>query len=471
MSRFNQPNINQTKTVNLAGGEALEQSPRLALVSLLLTSMLKDQFYRSADQSLTDLRSLIDQIPDKKFVAKAAVYARTKFGMRSISHVVAGEIATRVKGEKWTKNFFDKVINRPDDMTEILAYYYSLGNKNEPNALKKGFAQALTRFDAYQLAKYKKDGQAVSLIDVANLVHPKNTEAISQLIKGTLKTPDTFETKLSKAGKAEDVDAAKTEAWKELLETKRIGYFALLRNLRNIIEQAPELVPQALGLLTNGDMIKKSLVLPFRFLTAIEEIQKLNGQGVREILGGLNIALDLATSNVPKFEGNTLVALDMSGSMQGEQQRIGALFSAIMLKSNNADFLLFDNDAQMYTYNPVDSTLTIAQMIIKACRGGGTNYNAIFETAPRAYDRIIILSDSQAWVGYHTPHASFATYKQRTGANPRIYTIDLSGYGTMQFPENNVYAIAGFSEKIFDVMKLMEQDRNALISEIEKIEL
>lgn len=33
------------------------------------------------------------------------------------------------------------------------------------------------------------------------------------------------------------------------------------------------------------------------------------------------------------------------------------------------------------------------------------------------------------------------------------------------------YGGAGFSDKIFDVMKLLESDRGALISEIEKIEL
>ena len=40
----------------------------------------------------------------------------------------------------------------------------------------------------------------------------------------------------------------------------------------------------------------------------------------------------------------------------------------------------------------------------------------------------------------------------------------------MQFPESNVFAIAGFSEKIFDTMKLMESDKKALINVIKKVE-
>jgi 60 kDa SS-A/Ro ribonucleoprotein len=56
---------------------------------------------------------------------------------------------------------------------------------------------------------------------------------------------------------------------------------------------------------------------------------------------------------------------------------------------------------------------------------GGTNFHAIFETANRAYDRIIILSDMQGWVNYNTPTRSFAEYKRRVGANPRVYSFDL----------------------------------------------
>jgi hypothetical protein len=41
----------------------------------------------------------------------------------------------------------------------------------------------------------------------------------------------------------------------------------------------------------------------------------------------------------------------------------------------------------------------------------------------------------------------------------------------MQFPENNVFAIAGFSEKIFDIMKLMEADKNALLNTIKSVQI
>lgn len=477
--KFNTKTAKTSKTVNLAGGEAFKTTPEYQLVSLLLTSFLKDQYYRTAKESLTELSDLIAQMKDKKFVAKSAIYARTQFGMRSITHALTGELfrldaatgKTAVSGQPWVKKFLEKVVYRPDDAAEILAYYNTnvKSNKSEPNQLKKGLALALAKFDEYQLAKYKGSKNEVSLYDIANFAHPKHTEAIAKLVNGTLKTPKTWEAKLSEAGKAEDVDAAKKEAWKDLLVTKKLGYFALLRNLRNIIEQAPEHLNTALDMLVDEEAIKRSLVLPFRYLTAYDEIEEMSGKNARSVLVALNEAIDIACQNTPKWDGNTLVALDVSGSMMGTTATIASLFAAILIKGNNADLIRFDTSAEYMSVNPKDSVTTIAKQIRKS--GGGTDLGAIFTGANQVYDRIFILSDMQGWVGYDAPTKEFEDYKKRLGANPKIYSIDLAGHGTMQFPQQNVYAIAGFSEKIFDVMKLLEEDRNALINKIKAIEL
>ena len=107
--------------------------------------------------------------------------------------------------------------------------------------MKKGFATALGRFDDYQLAKYKGEGKEVKLVDVVNLVHPtqtaKNNFAISKLVNGELKSHDTWESELSAAGN--DTEAKKT-VWNRLLDERKLGYFALLRNLRNIISLGDE---------------------------------------------------------------------------------------------------------------------------------------------------------------------------------------------------------------------------------------
>jgi hypothetical protein len=479
MSRFNTTSTG-TKTINLAGGEAYQQTPELELVSILLTSFAEDSFYRKADKTFERLKELIG-FCDKFFVAQAAVYARTQFGMRSITHCAASELARHIAKEKWAKDFYSAIIYRPDDMTEILSYHTSINGKI-PNSMKKGFAKAFDKFNQYTLAKYRGEGKGFKLIDVVNLVHPKpiesNKEAISDLVNGKLRSFDTWEVELSKAGQTasneEEKASLKKDVWVNLIKEKKIGYFALLRNLRNIIEQAPEVIDEALEVLTNESVIKKSLVLPFRYLTAYGEIEKLsNGKIVRQTLVALNKAVDIAVSSVPMFDGDTLVVLDVSGSMESgylglkSPHIIGSLFAAVLIKSNNADFIVFADDAMYVNVNPSDSTITIANSIRFA--SGGTNFHSIFQTANKKYNRIIILSDMQGWMGNQTPSKEFAEYKKITGANPFIYSFDLKNYGTMQFPETNVFAIAGFSEKCFDIMKFMEQDKKALINEIKKV--
>jgi hypothetical protein len=52
-----------------------------------------------------------------------------------------------------------------------------------------------------------------------------------------------------------------------------------------------------------------------------------------------------------------------------------------------------------------------------------------------------------------------------------VYSWDLNGLGTMQLPENNVFALAGFSDKVFDVMKFLKTDKKALLNRINSIQI
>ncbi len=482
MSKFNTTVPKQkTLTTNLAGGQAYQQSNELELVSILLTSFVSDQFYRQSGDTLDRVKKLLDKV-NPKFAAKTAIFARDKFGMRSITHALAGELTSKLGGHEWSKDFYDKVVVRVDDMTEIMSYY--LDNKTDkskpkfPNALKKGFASAFDKFDNYQIAKYKNENKEVKLIDIVNLVHPvptnSNKDALSKLVVGNLKSTDTWESKLSKAGQEasneEELTQLKSDAWGELLTTRKIGYFALLRNLRNIINQAPQFVGLACDLLVDDKMIKSSRVLPFRFATAYEEISKLGSSSeVRKVMTALHQALDISSVNIPKFDGETLVVLDVSGSMSGKPSEIASLFGAMLAKANNCDVMTFATSASYKSYNPMDSILTIRNGF--RFSGGGTNFKDIFLKANKKYDRVIILSDMQGWMGYTTPASEFNLYKKKFNCNPYVYSWDLAGLGTMQLPESNVFALAGFSDKVFDIMKWLETDRNTLYKMIDEIEI
>lgn len=488
MSKFNVKNVG-SKIINRAGGVAYKETPELELVSLMLTSFVRDKFYEGAKEQLDRLESLANEIKDKKFLAQAAVYARIEFGMRSITHALAAHLVYLVKGEEWVKHAIDKIVYRPDDILEIMSFYTShygagvLGDKNRPipNSLKKGIALALSKFNAYELAKYRGERKEWKIIDVINLVHPKpNTnqkDAFSRLMKGDLVSTDTWESKLTKAGNAENKEEAKATAWKEMLLEHKLGYFALLRNLRNMLSALGETyVDEMVAQLTDENAIKKSLVMPFRFITAYDELEQVSNS--RKLLGALNDALEISMCNVPRFEGRNLLVLDESGSMSGQPFRIGSTFLAVMAKANpDSDVMLFSDEARYKSINPKSCITDITQNLIKDFRGCGTDFSSIFRVIDKAYDRIVILSDMQGWMegdgDYRysgaTLHQAFVEYTNKYNINPHLYSFDLQGHGDMKFPQHQVYCLAGFSEKIFDVMSLLEQDRNALINKIKSI--
>lgn len=465
MSRFNEKKENGT--TNLAGGKAYKEPKELQLLSLLLTSFGDDKTYRSANDTFAKLEGLIKEC-DKLFCAKAICYARREFGMRTITHYAASVLAKYIVGMSWAKDFFAKVVYRPDDMTEIIACHLSR-NQKISSAMKKGFAKAFGEFTDYQLAKYRGKGNKVKLVDVVNLVHPiqteKNNGAIEKLVNGTLKSFDTWEVELSAAGSDKD---KKRKVWYDLITENKLGYFALLRNIRNIVNlEDDELKDIAFRALLNEKAIHKSLVLPFRFSTAYKELSNIDAKAMIAISRACEIACD----NVPKLNGKTLIALDVSGSMAGVSD-IAALFAAVLLKTNECDLIKFSYDAMYQTVNTDDSLMTIKDRLCFA--GGGTNFISIFENANKKYDRIILLSDMQAWVSsyYHvSPSAAYNKYKERYNNNCKMYSIDLAGYGTLQIPEKDVYCLAGFSEKIFDVMKYLEEDKDALLNIVKSYNL
>ena len=47
------------ETENLAGGLSFSESPKLEFVALLLTTFLKDQFYRTEAQTVTRMEGLL----------------------------------------------------------------------------------------------------------------------------------------------------------------------------------------------------------------------------------------------------------------------------------------------------------------------------------------------------------------------------------------------------------------------------
>ena len=263
MGKYNRKKEEVKPTVkNFMNEDAFLLKPKEELVSTVMTTFLQNSYYESEDEIVKRIKDLVDKV-DPLFAAKLAIYARNDGNMRSVSHLVSALLAKHTSGTDWGKRFYNKIMVRPDDLSEIVSAYASLNGMglNEiqkiPNAMKKGFKEALERLDAYQIDKYKMQNREVSLIDLVRLFHPKgnekNAEAYKRLVNGEsladLYTSKVFEKEMTKAGQVtkdatqEEKDEAKREAITAVLDNvKGMPVMNLLRNLRNILLYAPDKV-------------------------------------------------------------------------------------------------------------------------------------------------------------------------------------------------------------------------------------
>lgn len=456
MSKFNTGAAVKNKTTNIAGGKAFKREGKEELAFAVVSSFLEDKYYESGDDRTKRIVSLIQGISDVEYLLRLAYVTRNVFNMRSTTHLLLAETAKKFKGDSRVRKAIAQCTVRPDDLTELIAY---LG-KPVPNSIKKGIAEALKNFNQYQLTKYKMEGKEVSLYDLFNLVHPKPRDAEQgvmwgKLLKGELTPPSTWEVRLSSGENKADV-------WKDLIGQDKIGYMALLRNLRNIDKQASEPIKMAAcTIIQDRERVVKSRQLPFRFHNAYLNIEN------QDMLEAISQALDHSLANVPKYDGKTLIAVDSSGSMHGKPLQIASLFAAAMFKSNDADLLLYDTSIHLLKVLRSAPCLEISEKMQHVRMGGGTQTSLVFKymiDAKKKYDRIVILSDNESWTesswsrsDFGSPQEAYNKMRTALGIDPYVYAIDIEGYGTSDVKGGKVQHLCGWSDKIFDLMKHIER--------------
>ena len=510
-NRFNKTKSTKTKRkTNFAGvSDNYAKTPKSELISFMLneySGFSKDAYYESADDSYNRFIDLLDQTieQDPLFVAKLAIFSRggrslvksldPKFAnfaggkLRTVSHIAAARLAKKASGKEWARSFYNKIVERVDDMTEIAAYYFKVMEQERlSNAIKYGFREAFSKFDRHQLAKYRGDKKEVKLIDIVRLVHPVETDkhsgAISDLYNGKLRVDSTWEAKLSSAGKtaktAEEKQKAKADGFNDLLSESRIGGLALLRNARNIIETNDmNVVKNYVKELGNKKNFR--MVLPTEILKSYDAVRVLSqSKATKMVMAALSNAVDFTAPNI-EFEGSTAVIIDGSGSMEStatgaktsfNMKQLAAFFGASLHKKNQfeTEVVLFGDTAKMVDYHDMNDAIDFAQSRIKSYHvGHSTNMSAAFNLLKNKHERIVVISDMQ--VTRYGVNSAFEDYKRRTGGNPKLYLWDLHSYGTTPIKKNgNVIDMSGWSFDCFNLIANSEVSPNELEKVINSI--
>jgi hypothetical protein len=411
-----------------------EQRLRRSVLSCLLW---EDEFYEDGLAIADRVAALAAEL-EPSVVAALAVEARERFNLRHAPLMLLNVLARTGSGTSLVSETLARVIQRADELSEFLAIYWRHGRKPLSKQVKLGLAAAFAKFDVYQLAKYDRDGP-VKLRDVLFLVHAKPKDEAQaalwkQVASRTLPSPDTWEVALSSG-------ADKRESFERLLTERKLGYLALLRNLRNMDQAGVDeaLVKDAILARRGAER-----VLPFRYVAAARAAPRFEPW--------LDEALMEAVLQGAVFEGRTVVLVDVSGSMaaklsaKSDLSRMDAAAALAAVIPGRVRVFTFSNEVVEV---PPRRGMAGVDAVIRSQAHGGTELGKAVAYVNRLpHDRLIVITDEQSKDTAPAPRAAKAYMVNVASARNGV------GYGPWVH-------IDGFSEAVLGFMR--EHER--LISE------
>lgn len=418
---------------------APEQQLRRSIMNFMLW---EDEFYEDGEAIADRIQALVPKVAPET-VAQIAIDAREKSKLRHAPLLLVRAMAASEKHRPLVAATLERVIQRPDEMTEFLAIYWAdvIGLKQQrkkrpvPAQVKKGLAKAFAKFDAYQLAKYDRDGP-VRLRDVLFITHAKPANADQakiwkQLVDGTLASPDTWEVQLSSG-------ADKKETFERLIAEKKLGALALLRNLRGM--QAAGVPKKTIaGAL---DAMRTDRVLPYRYIAAARYAPDMEPE--------LEKAMFRSIEGHKRLEGKTRLLVDVSGSMiapmsaRSEMLRIDAATGLAALVREIAE------DVEVFTFTvdvakvPPRRGFALRDAIVQSQPPGGTMLGNAVAAVDQKGVRLIVITDEQA-------HDSVPAPKGKG------YMINVASHRN-GVGHGNWARIDGFSESVIDWIIAQEED-------------
>ena len=388
-----------------------------------------------------------------------------------------------VRGTGLVRHYGKLITMRADEPATQMAYQISAYGKPIPNALRRVWADFLTGANEYVLAKYRMEDRVVKTVDVANMAFGKGAYGlelpIGKLVRGELKLGGdsrTWESIRSDGG-----------SWEEAVEV--MGHMALLRNVRNLLENKVD-TKLWLDKLVAGAKTGKQM--PFRYLSA----HLFNKSAPGYVLDAIEECLMISIGNLPRFNGRTLSLSDNSGSAHGAPisqlstmsvAQIGNLMGVLTgMVSDEGVSGVFGDRLSLTNIRKRASVFDQVEELNKlGSRVGGGTENGIWLALDKAirgkewWDNIFVYSDMQAGHGglYGTNYSAYSdfawmgdgryidvaklvkTYRNQVNPKVNVFLVQIAGYGDTLLPEyyDRTYILGGWSPSILKFAKRMTE--------------
>lgn len=483
-------------TVNKAGGAAYEKTVENALAQLVVTGTFNNTFYASAKETLDEIKAKAAKC-SSEFLAKLAVYAAEEARMKDTPCFLLAVLCAR--GElDYVKAIFNRVCYNAKMLLNFVQMVRSgvTGRKSFGSAVKKLIQNWIVSRTSDKLFDSSVGHSSPSLKDVIAMVHPRpcsiEQNAIVQYILGKpydvnlipnrIKRLETF--KKNPVGNPPNVDfrvlsnlKMSTAQWCHVAQNMPWG--VLRQNLntlnRHDVFTNEETVRAVVKKLSDVDEVKRSNAFPYQLLTTYQNTTFLP----MKVRNAIQDAMEVATSNVPKFETSVAICVDVSGSMDspvtgtndaGTQtvtkcRDVASLIASVGLRNNeDCQVVAFHTQAQFINLNPRDSVMTNSDKLGKL-PSGGTDCSSplrLLNASKSMSKLVIVVSDYESWVSMKRGRtnyygqtlgtdmqAEWETYKKRV-KGAKLVLVDLQPQSTNQVVDSNdVLNIGGWSDVVW----------------------
>lgn len=500
--------------VNAAGGKAYEFTPEHALAQLAFTGSFNDTFYQKAVDQLTGIRQAADKC-SPTYIAQCAIAAREKGYMKDMPAALA--VILSKADPVLLDRIFDRVIDNGKQVRNFVQFIRSgaFGRKSLGSGPKRLVRRWLDSKSDYSIFRASV-GNDPSLADIIKMVHPKpKTEARRALYAYLIGKPYEFEAlpeivqhyerfkKGDRDGGVPNVDfrmltslPLMKEDWVEIAKKGRWHQTRMNLNTyaRHGVFDVKGMEKVIADKLVDEETIRKSKVFPYQLLAAFlntgpEQINTYgywnrgpktfkveDGSVPKRVRLALQDALEIAVENVPTFEGEVAVIVDVSGSMtqavtgyrKGASSKVrcadvAALIGATVVRKNPLGVVI-PVDTCVHDprgLNPRDSIMTNAQKLA-AYGGGGTRLGEAMNYIVRKGmkpDLIIMVSDNESWVrgsyrGYGTETQT--VFNKLRAKNPKLkmVCIDIVANTTSQtvLGDGAIMNLGGFSDQVWETI-------------------
>ncbi len=442
-----------------------------------------------------------------------ANWLRNAMNIRLTPQILLAVASGAAGCQPFVRKYAPKIAVRPDDIKSALtAFRFLYGPKTLKHCLGTGLGDTLAGFSEKALLKYdgadwptwkdviqwlpRKKGWPLKkglqlyflkgeVVDAADtpiaamrtaLAKKKNFDAEAKEL--VIKSGANWEVVLSQF--AGDTGGRKA-VWEFLIQNNLVGYMALLRNLRNILEAdvSTSTIAKVAAKLADPEEVVKSRQLPFRFLSALKAIEgtSIDTHAAGKLVTGVKKASNAAALNIPELPGLTVIFCDVSASMnqvvsaksQVTCKDAGTMLCGIVAaRAKDSYVVAFGTDVAPVMFSGTDTVLDIAEKArdsnTKGCSTNGYRcVEFLCNLAQRGIfaDRAIFISDMQMWNDSNSSDDGkcvadlWPKYLKmgKQAAKTWLHCIHINGYGDSVVDQMaRVNQVGGFSEKVFSTL-------------------